>query len=924
MEHTLNMEKYAEIARQSAAEGCVLLRNENNTLPLRKGDKVAVFGRCALHYYKSGLGSGGLVNTRYVVSILDALKECGDISLEESLLDIYEAWSAENPIDEGHGWGTVPWSQKEMPLTDEIVQKAKSADVALVIVGRTAGEDQDNDNKEGSYLLTKTERDMISRVSRAFKRTAVLLNVGNIIDMSWVYEYQPSAVMYVWQGGQEGGNGVVDVLTGKVNPCGKLTDTIARSIEDYPSTRNFGNQYKNYYQEDIYVGYRYFETFAKEKVQYPFGFGLSYTEFAVEAKLKEVTADTVRVCASVKNIGNTAGKETVQVYVKAPQGKLGKPARVLIGFRKTALLHPAKTETFVIECPKAYFASYDDGGITGNRSCYVLEEGRYEIYTGTDVRSAAYCGGWQQEQEVLEHLQEACAPVEVFERWKAAEAADGTYLLQTEQAPLGSVKQNDRINAFREAEIPYTGDKGYRLGDVYDGKVTLDAFTAQLSDEDLICLFRGEGMCSPKVTPGTAGAFGGLTDGLRHFGIPAMCCADGPSGIRMDCGTKAFSLPNGTALGCTFNPDLVQELFQMVGKELRKNKVDALLGPGINIHRSPLNGRNFEYISEDPLLTGKMGAVQLLGMNESSVTGTIKHFAANNQEHYRTTVEAVVSERALREIYLKGFEIAVKEGKARSVMTTYGPINGIWTAGSFDLCTVILRKEWGFEGIVMTDWWATANWEGEAAKKTNRAPMVRAQNDLYMCCADSEEEMENDNVRETLQSGGITRYELQRNAKNIFRFIMESPAMLRELGRIDEGDADDTPNESDAPADVDYLYVDSETGRAVIEKDDIKIVDGELQFCAIFPRDGNYSLSLQVKSELGELAQLPVSLYTDNLYRSTCSFRGTNGKLSERMISLGEVRGRNHFIKLVLQGNGLEIQRIAIVKETVESVDTPL
>lgn len=912
MSDTLNFEKYARLARQAAAEGCVLLKNDKAALPLKKGDRVAVFGRCALHYYKSGLGSGGLVNTRYVVSILDALKACEDISLEESLLRIYEEWSARNPIDEGHGWGTVPWSQKEMPLTDEIVQAAKAADVAFVIVGRTAGEDQDNENKEGSYLLTQTERDMISKVTEAFERTVVLLNVGNIIDMSWVEEYHPAAVLYVWQGGQEGGNGVVDVLTGKVNPCGKLTDTIAYGIEDYPSTANFGDQYKNYYQEDIYVGYRYFETFAKEKVQYPFGFGLSYTQFAVDAEVKEITEDIVRVCAKVKNIGETAGKEVVQVYVKAPQGALGKPARVLAGFRKTALLQPGEAENFVIDCPKSYFASYDEYGAAGNKSCYVLEGGKYELYVGTDVRSAACIGSWQQEQQVLEKLHEACAPAEVFERFKPVELADGSFRLQMEPVSVGTVNRNDRIQAYRGEEIAYTGDQGYLLEDVYQGKVTLDTFVAQLSDEDLMCIFRGEGMCSPKVTPGTAGAFGGLTESLRGFGIPAMCCADGPSGIRMDCGTKAFSLPNGTALGCTFNLSLVQELFEQMGKELRKNKVDTLLGPGINIHRNPLNGRNFEYISEDPLLTGKMGAVQVAGMNQSKATGTMKHFCANNQEHYRTTVEAAVSERALREIYLKGYEIAVKEGNARSIMTTYGPINGIWTAGNFDLCTMILREEWGYKGIVMTDWWAASNWDGEPAEKVNRAPMVRAQNDVYMCCADTVEDIAFDNVKEKLQSGEITRYDLQRNAKNILRFIMDSPAMLRQMGQINEEETAAEEDYGEGTENIDSFYVDGETGNVVLEEDDIKVSDGEFQFCLVLPKDGKYSLTLQAASELGELAQLPLSLYIDNLYRCTYSFRGTGGKTVERVEDLGEIRGKNHFVKFAMQGNGLSINRIEI------------
>ena len=283
--YKLDLERYAVLARQATAEGCVLLENEGQALPLREGERVAVFGRMAFHYYKSGLGSGGLVNTRYVVGILDALKDCKEIRLDEKLMGIYEDWIRENPFDEGQGWGRVPWCQKEMEVTDEMLGCARDNDVSLVIIGRTAGEDQDNNAGPGSYCLTETEEDMIRRVCQVSKRTVVVLNVGNIIDMSWVKKYHPQAVLYAWQGGQEGGNGVADVLTGKVCACGKLTDTIAQSIEDYPSTENFGDPFKNYYKEDIYVGYRYFETFAKDKVLYPFGYGLSYTSFGIKAEI---------------------------------------------------------------------------------------------------------------------------------------------------------------------------------------------------------------------------------------------------------------------------------------------------------------------------------------------------------------------------------------------------------------------------------------------------------------------------------------------------------------------------------------------------------------------------------------------------------------------------------------------------------------
>lgn len=438
---------------------------------------------------------------------------------------------------------------------------------------------------------------MVEKVSKAFARTIVVLNVGNIIDMKWVKECNPAAVLYVWQGGQEGGNGVADVLMGRVNPCGKLTDTIAENIEDYPSQSCFGDLTRNEYKEDIYVGYRYFETFAKEKVLYPFGFGLSYTTFAVTAEAKEKDVDNVTVTATVENTGKTDGKEVVQVYVKAPQGVLGKPSRALVGFAKTGVLAPGAKETLTIDVTKESFASYDDSGATGHKSCYVLEEGSYEFYVGSDVRSAAFAGAYEQPFKVVEILTEAMAPVEAFERMKAVPGEDGTLKPGYEAAPLRTVDPIERMKENRMEPITYTGDKGYKLGDVLDKKVTMEEFVAQLSDEDLICIFRGEGMCSPKVTPGTAAAFGGLTPELQEFGIPAACCTDGPSGLRFDCGTRAFSMPNGTLLGCTFDLPLVEDLYEMAGREMRQNRVDALLGPGMNIHRNPLNGRNFEYIS---------------------------------------------------------------------------------------------------------------------------------------------------------------------------------------------------------------------------------------------------------------------------------------------------------------------------------------
>ena len=915
--YKLDLERYAVLARQATAEGCVLLENEGQALPLREGERVAVFGRMAFHYYKSGLGSGGLVNTRYVVGILDALKDCKEIRLDEKLMGIYEDWIRENPFDEGQGWGRVPWCQKEMEVTDEMLGCARDNDVSLVIIGRTAGEDQDNNAGPGSYCLTETEEDMIRRVCQVSKRTIVVLNVGNIIDMSWVEKYHPQAVLYAWQGGQEGGNGVADVLTGKVCACGKLTDTIAQSIEDYPSTENFGDPFKNYYKEDIYVGYRYFETFAKDKVLYPFGYGLSYTSFGIKAEILKNSEEELTVAAEVINTGAVKGKEVVQVYAKVPQGKLGNPARRLIGFAKTGELKPGEKEEVVIVIPKYDLTSYDDSGVTGHKSCYVLEEGTYEIFVGSDVRSAESAGCYEEKFRVVEKLQEACAPVEKFSRMKAVLMPDGSYQAVTEEVPVRTVDPQERRKQNLPETLAYTGDKGYKLVDVLDGKVSMENFVAQISEEDLIAMFRGEGMCSPKVTPGTAAAFGGVTESMKALGIPVGCCADGPSGIRMDCGTKAFSLPNGTALGCTFNTELVGDLYEMTGKELRLNKIDSLLGPGMNIHRNPLNGRNFEYISEDPLLTGRICAAQVKAMAKSGIGSTIKHFCGNNQEVGRSTSDSVMSERCLREIYLKGFEMAVREGGARSVMTTYGSVNGLWTAGSYDLCTTILRKEWGFEGIVMTDWWAKSNYEGHQAAVQVKAPMVAAQNDIYMVVSDAKANPEKDDVEEMLHAGKLTLGELQRNGANILGFLLKSPSILLLTDRIcaEELEAMNTKEADDVDAgDLIAITSDPKTQEMVVDGSLLHPAKGNTDILAV-TNDymGEFTVKFVLRSELGELAQLPISVFMDNIHKMTVSVQGTNGKWVEESRPFDMSFGHNHYIKLYYGADNLEIKEILFI-----------
>ncbi len=842
---TLDWEAYTRCARRAAADGIVLLRNEKGVLPLPEGSRVSLFGRGQLTYYKSGTGSGGMVNVSHVTGIREALQEDPGIILNSALMHLYDRWNDEHPPVTGSGWGNDPWSQEEMPLNADIVENAaRQSDVAVCIIARTAGEDRDNEEKPGSWLLTETEMQMLTLVRSGFDRMVVLLNVGSVIDMSFVEKTCPDAVLYVWQGGMVGGYGVSDVLSGRVSPGGHLTDTIARSLSDYPSSKNFGNGDADIYEEDIYVGYRYFESVARDRVLYPFGFGLTYTTFSIEsrkvvAKEKKVGSRlSIDFETVVTNTGHMSGRQVVQVYARCPQGELGKPARILVDFRKTKLLAPGESETISFAIPVKRFASYDDSGATKDPGCWVLEPGRYDLFVGENVRDAVcitqqdgaftISGNWP-----IEQAQEACAPVRHFRRmgmWtkdsgepdiasyierpdatdyaaanaierqqseisssgKAGEketdhkeqeaaAADPALRVGYEDVPVRSIDNGKRIYEDLPYEFPYTvGD--LTLMDVRNGTCSLEDFIAQLTDTELAQIVRGEGMGSPLVTPGTAAAFGGVSEKLRKRGIPVLCCDDGPSGMRLDCGDHAFSLPNGTLLACTFDPELNTELFSFLGLEMVKNRVDCLLGPGINIHRNPLNGRNFEYFSEDPYLTGVIAGAQLKGLHEHGVTGVLKHFAANNRETNRRSMDSVVSERALREIYLKGFEIAVREGGADAIMTSYGLLNGVHTSSLYDLTTTILREEWGFDGIVMTDWWASCSpkelidealagggepetkpfapaGRGKSGKMssdmqmpveesltedlmggriTDFSTMVRAQNDLYMVVSDGE------------------------------------------------------------------------------------------------------------------------------------------------------------------------------------------
>ena len=912
-DRVLDWAVYEKTAREMVAEGLVLLKNDNKALPLKQGETVSVFGRMQNHYYKSGTGSGGMVNVAKVVGILDALNECKDVNVNQKLAETYAAWDKEHPVELGLGWGQEPWSQAEMPVTEELVQEAAGeSDSAIVIIARTAGEDKDNTLEKGAFMLTDIETDMLRLVRENFQKMVVLLNVGGLIDMSFLDTISPDACMYVWQGGMFGGYGVVDVLVGDVSPSGKLTDTIAYDIKDYPAYDNFGGEERNFYAEDIYVGYRYFETFAKDKVRYPFGYGLSYTDFKIGVKHASLDFEkcVANICVKVTNTGKRLGKEVVQVYGEMPQGRLGKPSRVLIDFAKTKELVPGLSDELKFEIPLDRMASFDDSGATGHRNCYVLEAGDYTIHVGNSIRNTTECLFFELAETVeLQKLQEALAPYEKFDRMKPFCDENGRMLIEYEETPLVTVDMYDRREQELPEEIPVTGDKGITLLDVREGKATMDEFIAQFDDENLACFVRGEGMGSSLVTAGTASAFAGVSPNLIAHKIPSVCCDDGPSGMRLDSGMKAFSLPNGTLCGCSFNRELNTRLYALLGLEMTANKVEVLLGPGMNIHRYPLNGRNFEYFSEDPYLTGSIATAQLEGLKSSGVSGTIKHFCGNNQEYHRHTMDSVISQRALREIYLKGFEIAVKSGYADSVMTTYGLVNGLYTAGSYDLNTTILRNEWGFTGVVMTDWWASINRRGMEPDANDFATMIQAQNDMYMCCPDGSKNMGGDNVLEALHDGRILRAELQRIAKNVCSFAMDTNAFKRLVGEPVEIEIINRPKQTDdfSIDDVEYINVDRDILIDLTEK--ASTADTNYVIALDVEHPGEYDVSLRGSSTLEKLAQLPCTLFFNGFPVSNFTFNGTDGK---DVVIRKEVKFYSRFnvLRLYVKSNGLDLKDI--------------
>ncbi len=775
--------EHIALSREAAREGMVLLKNEGNLLPLTAGSRVALFGKGSFDYVKGGGGSGD-VTVAYTRSVYDGLKGEG-VSLYEPLSGYYRDYAARR-----YEAGDAPGLMAEPELPETLVDAAKQhADVAVIVLSRFSGEGWDREPvfyqepdypwpdelnmprrakaifPRGDYYLTEAEQAMVTRVCAAFARVVVVLNVGGVVDVSWFRgNDQISAVLLAYQAGMEGGAAVAELLTGRANPCGKLPDTFARDLADYPSTAHFHDS-PHYvaYTEDIYVGYRYFETLpgAAERVCYPFGFGLSYTSFALETLRAGAENGQIRVTVRVTNTGNRAGKEVVQLYYRAPWGLLQKPARALAAFRKTRLLEPAESETVELSFAVSDMASFDDLGKIA--SCaWVLEQGRYDFYVGTSVRDAAELSFAYEQAgtEVVRQLSGVLAPSRLAKRL----LADGSYEalpaapVDTEANVLEPLSAGEAeavapaVRARKRYPLPHPYAEGVQpLSSVAEGKLTLDEFLAQLGDEELIHLLGGQ------PNTGVSNTFG--IGNLPEYGVPNVTTADGPAGLRIDrvCGVYTTAWPCATLLAATWDEALLSRVGAAAAGEVKENNISVWLAPAVNIHRNPLCGRNFEYYSEDPLLTGRLAGAMVRGIQSQHIAATVKHFACNNKETNRKYSDSRLSRRALREIYLRAFEIIVREARPWAIMSSYNIINGRRASESRELLTGILRNEWGYGGVVMTDWWT----RGEHYKE------ILAGNDLKMANGYPER------VLAAMEKGALCRRDLELCARRVLELILK-------------------------------------------------------------------------------------------------------------------------------------------------------
>lgn len=682
-------ERYAEhdaVALRAAAEGMVLLKNEGGILPLAPDSRLNVFGAAQYMLRNSATGAG-LINPRWQADFHQAVKQHSSFSINEDISYLYSRL------------------RDVAPTESQLRQAKEKSDIALIFISRTSGEFLDNKPDKGGYYLTDDEEKMIAAVSAVFEKAVAIINTGYPINMRWMEKYNVKAALYTGFAGMGAGCALTELLDGRVSPSGHLPDTWALDYYDYPSSANFMNYREGdevpgekthgvrlFYEEDIYVGYRYFDTFGK-KVQYPFGHGLSYTEFSFDADSVKADEGGVSVTASVRNTGKAAGKEVLQLYVGAPDGRLEKPRRVLADFAKTALLSPGESESLTLSADSLAFSSYDEA-----TSSYILEAGEYILWLGESIEKAVKIGSFTlAETKTLKTVTPVARPVEDFHRMSKTEPyvnKDSYATSLDERFPVKAERK-----PFRPKPLNSTGKKKVSFAELKADPGLLGDFVAQLSADELCKLNVSTG--ADWYMPWGNGTAGG-TPKMAKYGLPAIRVSDGNTGLNIVKPNIGF--PSSCTVAASFSKELAEEVGRVIGEESIENGIAVNLGPGMNLHRSILCGRHPEYFSEDPLLAGVMAGCHAKGIEKTGTMATYKHLFCNNSETSRKGSHSIVSERALRELYFRVFEIALSIQKPGCVMTSYNALNGIYPAESAEILQTLVRCEWGFDGLIMTDW----------------------------------------------------------------------------------------------------------------------------------------------------------------------------------------------------------------------------
>lgn len=746
--------EHIALSKQVASEGFVLLKNDNSVLPLKNGSRVALVGKGCADYVHMGGGSGG-VNSAYNRSLCYGLEEKaneGRLSLFMPLNELYK-----KSMKEQYEIGRHAGQTFEPDGSFELVREsAKTCDTAIITISRRTweGVDIDLNSERNEFYLWKKEKELINLATELFDKIVVVLNVAGVVDASW-FANNPKiqSVLVIWNAGMEGGTAAADVLCGDICPSGKLTDTFA-DIYDYPTTQSFLES-KEYveYTEDIFVGYRYFETIpdAYKKVFYPFGFGLSYTDFNIDNVNAVANKESIIIECDVTNTGKFASKEVVQVYTSSPAIKLQKPIKELRAFKKTKLLAPNETQHIIIEFSISSMSCFDE-----ETASFILEKGNYGVFVGNSIRNVSLVYNYTIDNEITVcKCNNRMIPKKLSKRMNF----DGTYTnmeigeyeeqLDTSdwpKKPLWSVEHI--LPDLRDVKIPDDKDT---LEKVANGEISIEKLVEQMSIEELITLVGG------RPNKGVSDTY--CIGDLESFGIPSMPTADGPGGVRIkkEFGITTTAWPCATLLACTWNPDLVELVGKAGALEAKENNFGMWLTPALNIHRNPLCGRNFEYYSEDPYVSGVIASAIVKGIQSQNISSCVKHFCCNNKEIDRMISDSRVTERALREIYLRGFEIVVKNAKPWAIMTSYNKVNGIYPSETKALISGILRDEWGYEGLVCTDW-------------TNKAEHYRevlAGNDVRMPTGS------NKRLQKAIEIGAVKKSDFEKCAIRVLKLILK-------------------------------------------------------------------------------------------------------------------------------------------------------